>query len=381
MKNGPEKKSNHRQTNNRSANFELLRLIAMLMVVSLHYLSKGQVLPEFTEKVTGNEYLACLLESFSIVAVNAFVLLSGYFLVNSEFKCRRVVQLIGQALFYTLLVPAVLIAVGILPLSNMDIYALLNNILPVQMEHYWFITAYVLLYLFTPILNIAVRQMKQKQLGMLIMMLLLVFSIPKSIIPFTITIDRMGYDFVWFICVYLVAAYIRLYGIRFYGSGRKSVIAYCISALLIFIYTLGAGFIYQSTGKLQNQIMEAAQYNHILNLIAAISFFYIFYYMIIKKESRAAAVICRISPYALGVYLLHEQLNVRYLWPEWLQVERYSSTPWFLLHYAGTIVSIFVIGIIVDWIRSLLIRGIGKIIKPVKIGSKLQELDNIINGK
>ena len=88
------------------------------------------------------------------------------------------------------------------------------------MEHYWFATAYMILYLLTPILSAAVKKMEKKQLQTVIVVLLLFFSVAKSVIPILIPTDHYGYDFGWFICLFLIASYIRLY-----GTGIKKIYA------------------------------------------------------------------------------------------------------------------------------------------------------------
>lgn len=365
----------------RKVNFELLRLVAMLMVVSLHYLSKGQALSDFKAgPLSGNQYLAYLLESLSIVAVNAFVLLSGYFLVTSEFKSRRIIQLVGQVLFYAILIPVVLTAAGVLQIQNMNLYTVFPDIFPIQTEHYWFATYYVFLYLCTPILNRAIKAMGRQQLAICTALLLFVFSIPKSILPLEIPIDRKGYDLIWFICVYFVAAYIRLYGIPFLEKQKKSVLLYVIMTALIFSYICILGFIFQRTGLLENQITEVLHYNHILNLLSAVAFFYIFRNLELQT-GRISKGILAISPYAFGVYLLHEHQDIRYLWPVWCQVQKMSQTPWFLLHYIVTIAGIFMLGIVIDWIRSGLFRAIGKGLENGRIDRQLRRLDQLLRMK
>ena len=53
----------------RMANLELLRCVAMMMVVVLHYLGKGDLLGDLTEGQLGSMGTAAwLLESFCIVA-------------------------------------------------------------------------------------------------------------------------------------------------------------------------------------------------------------------------------------------------------------------------------------------------------------------------
>ncbi len=48
----------------RQANFELLRIVAMLMIIVLHYLNKGGLLVDYTSDRTGVNYAAHLTEAF-----------------------------------------------------------------------------------------------------------------------------------------------------------------------------------------------------------------------------------------------------------------------------------------------------------------------------
>ena len=54
----------------RLANIELLRVIAMLMVVMLHYLGKGGFLPTITTGMGITDYVAWILESLSIALLS-----------------------------------------------------------------------------------------------------------------------------------------------------------------------------------------------------------------------------------------------------------------------------------------------------------------------
>ena len=117
-----------KQHKKRMANMEALRLAAMMMVVSLHYLGKGELLADLTGSLLPVDHAAWILESFSIVAVNAYVLLSGYFLVETAFRVKRLLSLILQILFYSCLIPVILIFAGKLPLSELTLYDILSLI-------------------------------------------------------------------------------------------------------------------------------------------------------------------------------------------------------------------------------------------------------------
>lgn len=355
----------------RVVSIELLRILAMMMVVMLHYLGKGELLPPLTGELDVNGYVAWVLESLSIVAVNVYMLISGYFLIKSEFKVKRLIELICQILFYTIVIEVVLVAGGILPGETLSINRFLQIIFPLQMEHYWFMTAYIIMYLFSPLLSVAVRHMEQKQLRNTIIALLLFFSISKSLLPFQLTIDHKGYDGMWFICVFLVAAYIRLYGLPFLGKGScRGWICYLVSGSGIFIVTMLIRLVYLKTGSLDHFIGAAFHYNHILNLLAAVGLFYGFLNMKISKESMFFKIVCNIAPYSLGVYLLHEQIALRNLWPFWLGASREGNILLFVVRCILAVLIVYGLGTLVDFGRNRLFRFISK---RIIYGFRLQE--------
>ena len=149
----------------RMANYELLRILAMIMVVTLHFLSHSDRLIALGVPLDGVRLIGSLLEAFCLVAVNVYLLISGYFGVKGSFRPSRAISLLCQIWFYSLLIPLVLKMIGIPVLADTQgIYGLIQYVFPIETEHYWFATSYFLLYLFTPVLNQAVRSMNKRQL-------------------------------------------------------------------------------------------------------------------------------------------------------------------------------------------------------------------------
>lgn len=68
------------QNTMRSSNIELLRIIAMFMVVLGHYYVKGGF-PDDSLMIT-SKLVMQFLGSWSKIAVDVFVIISGYFLVT-----------------------------------------------------------------------------------------------------------------------------------------------------------------------------------------------------------------------------------------------------------------------------------------------------------
>lgn len=350
----------------RIVSIELLRIIAMMMVVMLHYLGKGGLLPELTGEITTNGYVAWAMEALCIVAVNVYMLISGYVLVNSEFKLRRLVELICQVLFYTILVEGIAIVAGLVELESITLNRVLELLFPFQMKHYWFMTAYVIMYLFSPILWAAVRQMEKKQLQNVIVLLLVFFSISKSVLPVELMVDQEGYDALWFICVYLVAAYIRLYGLPILEKSKlRGLLCYFVGCVGILGVTFFVRAIYLKTGSLDHFIASAFHYNHILTLLAAVGLFYMFLNMKMPADKKVSQVICKVAPYSLGVYLLHEHLEIRYLWPEWLGADASGNIVLFIVRCVIAVLIVYVIGTLVDMVRKCMFTGLEKVLSKV----------------
>lgn len=334
----------------RQANFELLRIVAMLMIIVLHYLNKGETLTDYTTDRTVINYAAHLTEAFCIVAVNCYVLLAGYFLVESAWRPGRIVSLAGQILFYSVLIPVVLICAGVVPAAELSVYDWLNYVLPVETEHYWFATSYVIMYLFAPFLAAGIRKMEKRTLQIIILCLLLYYSVWKSVVPATLATDCYGYDYGWFLCLFLIAAYIRVYGLPVLERKRNAALLYGGMCLGIFLLAAVTDILADRVPALFYYRDMPTTYNHILCLLGAVGLFMVFKKIEIP-EGRMAAVIRWAAPYTFGVYLLHEHLLVRYEWMRWLRVDMVWESWLFVPHMIGCTVLVYVAGTAVDFVR------------------------------
>ncbi|MCH5340599.1 MAG: acyltransferase [Acetatifactor sp.] len=386
-----QSKPSHAHT--RQANLELLRCVAMMMVIVLHYLGKGNLLvsldEEYVEGLYPAEYVAWLLESFCIVAVNVYMFISGYFLCTSSFKPSRLVQLWLQVWMYSVAFGLIGALTGVMEETAFDTHFLLTLIFPVAMNHYWFMTAYIFLYVLLPFLGSAVQRMTKRQLQIAALLLLFVFSVQKSVLPVQLETDGLGYDCLWYVCVFVAAAYVRRFGVPFLEKKGRGIVLYVVCSLLIFGGTFGLRQVYLKTGRLERMIKMCMAYNHILPFLAAVGLFCAFRRL--KVSGKFAAFVCKIAPYTLGVYLLHENLGLRYTWQNWLGADKLlkpvpvlpymsslgrlrlgDSVVGLLLHVAAAVVCVFTVGILVDMLRAMLGRGLDRILSVLPPYSRLK---------
>lgn len=354
-------KAEERKAKPRDKEFEVLRVLSMLMVIVLHYLSKGGLLHPLSQDMSGSNLGFWLLESFCLCCVNVYVLISGYYMVNSRFTISKVVRIWGQVFFYSVGITLVALITGITKLDEIkNMYDLAFLGLPVSMGHYWFATAYVFLLILSPVLAMAAKKMSQKQLGLTVVILLLVFSGIKSFLPVRAPYDNQGNDIVWFVCLFMVAAYIRLYGLSFIKTKLGAFIGFVVSALSIWVLAFSTGILVIQTGRFDYYLEQVTDYNYIPVFIGSVCLFMVFK-LSEFKDNPVVTYIAKIAPYTFGVYLLHEHILVAHKWIKWLRVDETLGSLR-IVHIVLTVLIIFCAGIIVDYIRSLLFKLISKIV-------------------
>ncbi len=334
----------------RKSNFELLRIIAMCMIIAMHYMTKGMQLPKLSVNMSLHNIIFRLLFAFCSSAVNVYVFISGYFAIDSKWSVSKLIRLWLQLLLYSIFIPVILNIAGLVNISSLDLSIKQQIFLPISYEHYWFATSYVMLYLFSPVLTAAIKYLEKKQLGAVIIATLTVFCGFKSVNPYLIPWDKYGDDVIWFIILYLIAGYIRMYGIPMLDKGKTGLMIYIIFSIITFAIAYAASCIVRATGKMEYYMDMTYCYNYITILIASIGLFYVF------KNLNVSANKCinRLAGYTFGVYLLHENIVLRERWPHLLGIDAAMGRPWQIFHMLLCIVIVFVIGCVADAVREFI---------------------------
>ncbi len=152
----------------RQEGIELLRILLMFGIVVLHILLFSGLLNYRTmENQTTKIFF--FMYSFFIVAVNCYVLISGYFLVESKFKPKKIIELIIQVATYSWLIMLIILLLE----RHLDTWDILLCVFPTILKTYWFATCYIVLYLISPFLNMGLKNLDQKYLKFIIIFLTL----------------------------------------------------------------------------------------------------------------------------------------------------------------------------------------------------------------
>ncbi|MBQ7501077.1 MAG: acyltransferase [Clostridia bacterium] len=356
----------------RQSNFELLRIIAMLMIITLHATidEKGGFLSELP-KFALSSIAINSLRTLSYCCTNLYVLISGYFLVNAKFRFKKILTLWMTVIFYSLFLYAVSVLIG---WNDFSFGQLLLNCLPIITRKYWFASTYLLLMLVFPILNKAILSMTKGELKAAIIALTFLFCVWDRL-PFTeIMLDVYGgSSLVWFVTLYFYAAYYRLYG---FPKMRKFVLLllYFLSALtMLATYYFYPVQLSGNPAQLLKLFAQAYSYNSPFVLIMSLSLFIIF----AKTEIRSAFInnlILSISPLTFGVYLIHENDSIIKYWSEILQTQKYRTSGFAVLYMIFCVIVIFAVCSIIELIRRKTVGRIEKSKLIVNFSNKVESL-------
>lgn len=234
--------------------------------------------------------------SFVIIAphaVNCFVLISGYFLINSKFKSERFLRTATETIFYTITITVTLYLFGKANLP--DVAKSIMPFAPTQFS-YWFVNKYLATILLSPFICKVCSKLTKRQFQILLASLLLISSTLMKVFPFG-ELYGNGFSLLWMITVFITGGYLRLYAPEFKYWGSSTI-------LLLLTYNLCSYYL--------AQIIQL-QYNSLITFALAITTFMWFKSLSIANNGIVAKVTTFIAPHVFAVYLIHEQGLMRHI--------------------------------------------------------------------
>lgn len=188
----------------RNANVEILRLLAMGMVVCMHFYTHSGIWAEI-DYGSATYYASHFLMSICKVAVDVFALIFGMFMVNKKFSSKRLISVWMMVSFYAL----ALCIVYIIATGNVNATMIMRSILPVSTKIYWFISIYFFVMVFHPFLNAMLNKLEDRQWRILIGLSFAVCCVLYFIYPKADLVQiESGYSLIWFIFLYITGGYI-----------------------------------------------------------------------------------------------------------------------------------------------------------------------------
>ena len=342
----------------RNPGVDLGRILAMLGIIIHHVLVHGQGINKY------RQYPDLVKLNTSVFwHVSTYIFISGYVGYKST-KYSNLLYLWLCTLFYS---------IGInkyLTLYKPYIYKKeieLMDFFPVFTNQYWFFTIYFGMYLFLPVINKGLENINKSQLKIMIIILISVYIIFKDyMFPRNdVFLMNGGYSIIWFLIFYSTGAY---FGKFKKDRGLLKKIIYNIIYILLFYYSTILCFnlpnctVNKENPNFRDKFIIFLSYLFITRISAIPMILQSIALMLfitnISYNKILAKIITFIGPLTFGVYLIHDNHQIRYKFMINILNDYPRNLPFYKVIEVVFKVSlqIFVKCIIIDYLRNILFR-------------------------
>lgn len=309
----------------------------MVLIIIHHYFYHSNINPKSYLLFDNNTIFMQFMSSFGKFGSTLYILISSYFLIDSKIKYKKLIPLFVKLLFFSLLM---LSLVMVFTQEKILITDLFKSFLPVLWGN-WFIINYIILFLFLPYINSMLKNLDQTLYKNLVITLLIVWSFIPTISNYAWNFSGIDY----FLCVYIIGAYIKLHYIDNYSKTHYlKMLLISVSLILVSIIITVYLSIYFKSDKLFNFYQSYYQLNSFLPLISSI-----FLFLYFKNIELQSNIINYISASSLSIYLIHDNFLFRnVLWNSFFPNLDYVNTNLFIPHFILKVLFVFFICVFVD---------------------------------
>lgn len=341
---------------NRYSNFELLRIISMLLVLFSHLAVHGiehsldaDKLVLWSSGTFVNKFFTSSLNIGGNIGVALFFMISGFFLVSKEKVSISKVLLEGTFYgIFALFLFGISYICGYRPveintLSEVQwvIKAIFN---PSTSGAWWFLSAYIVLMLLAPIINKVLNHVDKKGFLFLLLILWFIYSIDNAFNGTYFDLDKS-------VLFYSVGAYIS----RFINRDKIKAYYLLIVFNLVLLLTLSVYFSYNS---LIFSLDSSEKNKLIVKLISIINTSFLFIlidcllFVLFYSFSFQNKFINYVSSGTFGVYLIHDSLIGRsVIWRGIIKIDSFYKNDFFPFYALLFVVLIYLCCTVIDIAR------------------------------
>ena len=344
----------------RNSSVELLRIVSMMGVILLHY--NNQNMGGAFKYASGNNismYWLYFIESVGISAVNVFIIISSYYLCcTAKRRLGKIFELIAQLILFRQIFYIITIMMGV---ETLSFKGFASNLLPTD----YFVVLYSVLYIVSPYINVCINNLSRKNLRLLICICFLIFSVWNIIVDAienilghtmlglrTIGMEGTlhGYSIVNFILLYLIGAYIRMWGVK--AGNKKMILSLLFMTLLNWFLS-----IWENVMKFEKHVVW--NYENPLVILSSVCIFVIF-----LRLKFSSSVINKLAKASFICYLVHEPLLGM------LHIENFINNNLFviILHQIMSVIVLYAISYLIYIIYDKLSKEVWK-----KLNNKIDE--------
>ena len=329
----------------RSSNIELFRILSMLMIVAHHYVVNSGLMDciDTQASLHFQDYFLLLFGWGGKTGINCFVLITGYFMCTSNISKEKFCKLLGELYFYKVAIWCLFFFSGYQSFSIGDFLEMLFPFFTVADN---FTACFLLFYLLIPFLNKLIQSLTEKEHFRLVVWCIVVYVVLPSFVKAHVVFNYVT----WFIVLYVIASYIRLYPKEWFGNTRITGFITGLSLALSWASVLAVAMLSRIIGKrIDLCYFFVADSNKVLAFVTGISAFLFFKNLKIGYSKR----INKIAASTFGVLMIHANSDTmrQWLWKDICNNVGAYQEGNALIHAVVSVAVIYVVCTIIDMIR------------------------------
>lgn len=204
------------QNEQRFCGIDELKVTAMFLIVIGHLIVQYGIGANLNS-LNLTTYTIKLLSTVSAGAVNCYALCTGFLMINKKARPARLIDLWFQVIFYSVLITSLfsfLLHFNLIPAKiTISSEQWLTSLTPITRNSWWYASCYFGLFLLIPVLNYIINRVEKRHIQQFILFALIVASFSSFVYGDGLCL-KFGYSVTWLIILYVLGAYIRLYGVR-----------------------------------------------------------------------------------------------------------------------------------------------------------------------
>lgn len=356
----------------RNSNLELLRIIAIIFIIIHHVAGESVWYPVNPELQINDVILKSIYGLFGNVGNCFFILITGYFLMESKFSWKKFINLWIQIfltsaiigiIFYLFKIPTIgwsnyknYVANGINAFSQINKKDLLRSFLPNYYCNLWYATTFLLFYIFSPFLRILIRNLSRKQHFTLMIILLLMDSFLRylpgqKLVP----VDKVMH----FFNLSVIITYIKIYNPSFFRNTKRNLVVGVIIFICLFMTVFCLYFlVYKKliTLSIANILSNRLTKTFSFMIIYCILCIFLFFSQI---ELNYNFLINKFANCSFGIYLIHENFLVNhYIYHKVFDTEYYRHNSFFIIYIIFITLIVYIVCMLIELIRKLCIKKV-----------------------
>lgn len=349
----------------RNPSIELLRIVAMLCIIASHYACHGQ---QSAREILATDFVGGVeLELFTLgnLGVDIFMAIAGYFGIDSKQKYRRLVPLVMQVFFYSVIMYVIFIANHLI---DFEVKGAIRALFPISFDEYGFPTLYILVLILSPLLNVGIKEIKNNKKFLFLITFLWIFLPILSLNTVTYYCGELEQ----YIIAYSMGALVKLNEDKSANTKKNNTsVKYLILSIIgLIALTLVLSFVGMNNSLIYSFLIYLYYRNSPLMLLITFWAIKVFKDLQMDGNTKIGKIINYIAGTTFGIYLIHDNNYVR----GWIWRVPFNNSAFhgfmLLVHLLMSVVVVFSLCSFIELIRKnsiekLYIKGGNRIAESV----------------